>query len=792
MKRYGALLALILITGTLGGMPVFASDTGSPLFEGYLSKGEAVLIGPLMITLTDTQKDYGNGEYYAMLMIMKDGKILNAEEKTMLVPDPNKIQFLLLNPRFLVALAETQGYDLSECEEYVNDTPAFNACILANAYGFYQWLQTAPPRVLADAVILTIETHPELGINEEDVLMEVTYPEVTPVRENETIEVDVDGKKAYITVNEIYPNGARISVSGPSEWRTATLPGLIISSVEMPPTVHPGETVTVKIHLKNEGAMKVRYINVFVTPTPMSFNESSSIASAVSMALSQSGVAQSVFYPEGSVVKYLEYLEGKENATVTFRIKINPTADVGTYPLYVGVVYTTGLGANMKMIQSYNFVALTVKKSRMGFIEVTKVETEPGEISPGDRFKVRFTLVNTGEEPVKALSLRINSYKTPVQGQVENVDLSTLSQLPIQGVEGLSQNLEDYLNQLMQYLAKQNVEAFLPVGEDNVKYEAELMPGQNVTLEFTVKANERLSNGIYPLRVELKYTSEPDENEITDERLVGIEITGKPRLLLSRASTSPSKVLPGTDNVEIDFQIDNVGNGVARTVIVKPLLEWPFSFSESSDQLIGLGSLGKGDSAKGSFRVNVAENASSGTYEIPLLITYTNDLGMEGNVTLKVPVIIGSKPNIEVVGVRFEPEPRQGETVNVYITLKNTGGEKATSVLIEGIVKANQPFTLDKRTDYVGDLAPGATGEGVIALKIDKNAIPKDYSIQLRIRAVGDPNQGDDNVYVFEKSIPVEVRENTRTASNFRNLAIGMGIIVVVVVIYTYLRSRRG
>lgn len=788
MKKVAGTLILLLIT-SLFASGVSASQ-GSPLFEGYLSKGEAILVGPLVISLVDTQKDYGNGEYYAFLVILKNGKILNAEYKTIYVPDPEKIQRLLLNPEFLLALAETQGYDVEACSQYVNDSTAFNACLIANAFGFYQWLQSASPTEIADAVMRTIEEHPELGIRKEDVLMQITYPDITPVREGETVEVDVDDEKVYVTVLEVYPNGIKVSISGPPEWRAATAPGVVIPSVEMPDTVQPGDTITIKVHLKNEGALKVRYLNVFVSPTPMSFNESSSIASAISMALSQRGVSQSIFYPKGSAVQYIEYLEGKENATLTFRIKINPNADVGTYPLYVGVVYFTGLGSNMKMVQSYNFVALTVSRNREGFIEITKVETIPEEISPGDTFTVRFTIKNTGAQSVKALGLKIISYQVPIQGEVKNVDLSALSQIPIQGSEGLSESIQTALNQIMGELARQNVEAFLPVGEDNVKYIAELEPGQEATLEFRIKVNDKLENGIYPLRVELKYLSAPDDKEISDERLVGIDITGKAELLLSKILTSPGKVLPGTGNVEIDLQVDNVGTGTARTVILKPQPSWPFKLSETSQQLINLGTLGKGDSAKASFRVDVAENATSGIYEIPLLVTYTNDLGMEKNATLRVPVIIAAKPNIEVVNVRFEPEPLQGESVKVYITLKNTGGEKATSVLIEGVVKADQPFTLDKRTDYVGDLAPGATGEGVIILRVDSDAIPKDYKIQLRIRAVGDPNQGDDNVYIFEKTIDVTVQENTKTSTNLRNLAVVVGILVVLTVIYTYRKGR--
>ncbi len=437
----------------------------------------------------------------------------------------------------------------------MNNSAAFNACLLANAAGFYQWLNSASPGgEIAEAVVKTIEEHPELGINKEDVLMKVTYPDVTPVREGETVELNVDNQTVYVTANEVYPNGVRISISGPPEWRAATAPGMVVSSVEVPDTVHPGDTVTVKVHLRNEGAQKVRYLNVFVTPTPMGFNDSSSIASAVSMALSQSGMSKSVFYPEGgSAVQYIEYLEGKENATLTFRIKINPDADVGTYPpLYVGVAYFTGLGSTMRMMQGYNFVALTVKKPRAAFVEITGVDTSPREISPpGDTFTVRFTIENTGgEEPARAIGLKIESYKVPVQGgEVKNVDLAALSGLPVQGgSEQLSQSLQDALNRIMVELAKQNVEAFLPVGEDNVKYVAELGPGgEKTTLEFRVKANDRLENGgVYPpLRIGLDYLTEPNGGEeITDERLVGIDVTGRAKLILSRVSTSPNRILP--------------------------------------------------------------------------------------------------------------------------------------------------------------------------------------------------------------------------------------------------------
>ncbi len=80
----------------------------------------------------------------------------------------------------------------------------------------------------------------------------------------------------------------------------------------------------------------------------------------------------------------------------------------------------------------------------------------------------------------------------------------------------------------------------------------------------------------------------------------------------------------------------------------------------------------------------------------------------------------------------------------------------------------------------------------MIVLSIEKDAIPKDYNFQLRIRAVGDPQPGgDDNVYVFERTITIGVKENTKSQTNLRNLAVVIGVLVIVAVLYTY-RKRVG
>ncbi|AHF81173.1 COG1361 S-layer family protein [Thermococcus paralvinellae] len=918
MKKFGMLLGVMIIMASFN----IALAQDALLFEGYLNKGDTILVGPIIITLNDVQKDYLTNQYKAMFVIMKDGKILNANYTVIYIPNPSKIQELLADPAFLNAMAETLGYNTTDPLSYAQ---------------FLAWLATASPEEIADAVFETINEHPELGINKEDLLMPIRVPEFTYISENETIELNVDGQKVTITALEIYPNGVRISISGPYDWKVSVIPALITTSIEAPKSVNPGQEFIVKVHLKNEGALKAKYITVMVSPVMLDVGSSenqdsqSSTGQALAQTLSQSGVVQSALMPVNTSMKYIEYLDGKESATLEFKFKANENAQPGVYPLYVTVIYFFGVGQDVQQMQSFNFVGITVARDsdasfviesiekpkivhpgedfevkirlrnmggdtakdflatiepkgslnieeqqiqnaqlsgnnlpmetktpilvanetdqyyraivrpndeveltfrlhvsedaetgsypvtlkltyysgdskesksqsfefsvqvlrkREAFIEIESIEMDPKKVEPGDEFTLTLKLRNVGEENARAFALKIIPTRVPVQGEIKKVDLSSLQNLPIQGSQSISENLQEALNQILKELAKRNVDAFLPIGEDNVKYVPEIAPNQEVTLTFHLKANNRLESGIYPLRIGIEYLSSPDDSKISDERLIGINVLGKEQLIISKVSTSPSRVYPGTHNVEISLSVENIGSGEAKYVLLIPKPQSPFELSDTSEQIINLGTLRQGDSANAVFRINVNEDAKGGSYKIPVEIQYKDSLGNSQKIMLNVPIIIHEKPKLVVENVRFDKTPMQGEEVRVYITVKNIGGEKAENVMIEGVVKSSQPFTLTKRTDYIGNLKPGQSGEGVIELSIDRDAVPKTYVVQIRMRAVGDKESGDDNVYVFEDSVKIPVQENTKQAHTLKYLGIGVGILVVLAVVITYLKRR--
>lgn len=897
-RKLGILVGLIVLSSMFN----VAMAQSTLLFEGYLDEGESIFVGPLIVHLAKVQQamlDDGSLGYKAMIVVIKDGKPINANYTSIKIPDPQKIQSLLTDPTFLNAMGETLGYNMTDPLQYTQ---------------FLIWLGSASKEEIGEAVFKTIREHPELGISPDDILTTMSFPNFQPIGENETITLDVEGERVTITALQVYPNGAKLSISGPPEWKASTLPAYITSWVEAPKSVNPGEEVTIKVHLKNEGALEARYVTVILSPMMLNMNSNGS-SDALAQTLSQSGLVQSVLLPVEGATRYVEYIEGKEEKVLEFHFKVNENADPGVYPLYINVIYSIGMGQSMEMVQGFNYFGITVaresdatfelvgvekpekvypgqdfevkvKLKNMGmeaaknllvklaqstidgagipespilidnssdqqytslvgtnreieytfrlhvkedaktgsyplnlklsyysgdakdektqefrfsvqvlrknqaYIEIESADT-PKEIEPGDEFTLKIRLKNVGDETARAFSMKIVPGEVQVQGEVTKVDLSAIQNLPIQGSQSISENLQSALNDIMKELAKQSIDAFLPVGEDNARYVAELAPNEETTIEFHLKANEKLENGIYPLKIDINYLSTPDDEKVSDERLIGISVLGREHLIISKVSTSPGRVLAGTNNVEVSLEVENIGSGSARYVILKPLPEKPFELSETSEQLINLGSLRGGDSAKAVFRVNVKDDAKGGGYEIPVKITYRDGNGEEKELTVNVPIIVNEKPKVEVESVRFDKTPAQGEDIKIYVKLKNAGGEQAENVIIEGVVKADQPFTLSKRTDYVGDLNPGEDGEGVLELSINRDAIPKDYTIQVRIRAVGDKESGDDNVYVFEDSIKVPVKENLKTKSNLGKAGILIGILAVLAVIITYMRRKK-
>lgn len=251
--------------------------------------------------------------------------------------------------------------------------------------------------------------------------------------------------------------------------------------------------------------------------------------------------------------------------------------------------------------------------------------------------------------------------------------------------------------------------------------------------------------------------------------------------------TSPEKLIADTDEVKLSINIDNIGKGNAQNVKVKLLLPSGFkpTYSYSDEDSIGI--LEKGKSKTSNFYVDIAEDVTEGEYGAKLNITYRDENDEENQYrtkTLDLNIPIKPAPHLVIESVTYSPEKIvPGTNTDILIEVKNTGTQKAESVSLRVFKDSAQPFKFSEKSDFIGKLEPGDTGEAVIRLTVESSAVAKKYLMDVEIRAIDQK----ENVMIFRRTVPLTVIYETKGLPT----AGIMGILVVIGAA-AYFRRRSG
>ncbi len=255
--------------------------------------------------------------------------------------------------------------------------------------------------------------------------------------------------------------------------------------------------------------------------------------------------------------------------------------------------------------------------------------------------------------------------------------------------------------------------------------------------------------------------------------------------------TSPEKLIADTDEAKLSVNIDNIGKGDAQNVKVKLLLPEGFKPTYSYSDEDSLGIIEKDTSKKASFFVDIDEKIKEGEYNAKLEITY-KDENDEGNTyrtkTLDLKLPIKPAPYLVVESVTAAPENSvPGSTAQVRIKVKNTGNEKAESVSLRVFKDASQPFDFSEKSDFVGKLEAGESGDAVLRVTVDENAAVKTYLLDVELRGIDDKN----NVVIFRRTVPITVNSETQNSPlQGASLIGGFAVIGAVVVGYYWMRKK--
>lgn len=317
------------------------------------------------------------------------------------------------------------------------------------------------------------------------------------------------------------------------------------------------------------------------------------------------------------------------------------------------------------------------------------------------------------------------------------------------------------------------------------------------TLHYKVRVDEDAVEDTYTLRLKRK-TAETDVTVI-QKYDIRVGEKNRPEFTLGQLSTSPMKLASDTDEAKISVEIANIGDGSAENVVVEVAFPEGFDPSHSYSYREALGTFGPGMGKTATFYVDIDKDVTGGEHIAKLSINYKESDDKDNEMKNKVIDLLlplKDKPQFEIESVLTDPEiVMPGDTVELRINLLNAGGTEAESVSVRAFKDSSQPFDLFEKSDFVGKVKPGETGEAILKLNVDNNANPKRYTLDLEIRAID-----GEEVIIQEKTMTILVDGNVTSGNDLTGAIIEelspalLGVFVFVLLVVgslAYLTGKR-
>jgi len=306
---------------------------------------------------------------------------------------------------------------------------------------------------------------------------------------------------------------------------------------------------------------------------------------------------------------------------------------------------------------------------------------------------------------------------------------------------------------------------------------------------FRVKVHQNAPAGSY----EFKLTGRWYENNkpVDVYQYVRFKMSVKKQgiiLDISNIETVPAEVRPGDNFIKLKTLVENVGEKDAKSVEVRLNLPEGLKSSYTNNNRIWAGKVNSFESKELTFFVDVDDNLPAGVYDIKYDFDY---MDVDNNKYMKsrtIPFLVKPRPYLVVES--YNGSGFAGESSKLYVKIKNTGSESAEAVDVRLIKQNSQPFELDVRSDYIGEIEPGESGLAVFNIKANSDAEIKEHDFKLLIRSKGDSDEGDDNIYTYDRKAKYVI---TGVADNklMKYGLIGAGVVVVIIIVNLFWRKKK-
>jgi LPXTG-motif cell wall-anchored protein len=321
---------------------------------------------------------------------------------------------------------------------------------------------------------------------------------------------------------------------------------------------------------------------------------------------------------------------------------------------------------------------------------------------------------------------------------------------------------------------------------ENATQDIGMLPGmESAIIDYRIYVDAAAVEGNNGLDLECS----PSSDGVITKRTISLYVTSSvPEFAVGTVSSQPTKLLPDTEDNLIKIKIQNIGTGSADLVTAKLILPEGITPTESYSNIANLGTIASGGVGEASFYLDIDSGLEPKDYLASLEIRYRDSNGARSEYKtqiLEADISVRPAPTFEIESITTTPEPiTQGDSIGLNIVLKNTGSEEAKTVSFKLYKQNDQPFTLDEKYDFIGNIKPGETGQAGLKITVDNDAALKNHLLEGEIRYL----VGND-VFVVTKQIPVRVA--TAKASGINPLYIAAGLAVMILIGFYYVRRRK-
>jgi len=311
-----------------------------------------------------------------------------------------------------------------------------------------------------------------------------------------------------------------------------------------------------------------------------------------------------------------------------------------------------------------------------------------------------------------------------------------------------------------------------------------IYPNGQYNQVFRVKVKNNAPAGNYEFKLVGKWFYKGTAQESTDFMRFQMLVKKEGIVLnVNSFETLPAQVHSGDDFVEIIAHVENTGEKDAKNIQIKLKENSFLEPSYTNNNLIQVGQLKAGESKDIHFYVDVNETATPGVLDLDYFFQYQDEDNNNYVKSGTLPFLIKSHPYLIVSS--YEGAGKAGSSSELKVYIKNTGSESAEAVDVRLIKQNSQPFDFDVRSDYIGELEPGEEGLAIFEIGVASSASIKEHDFKVFIRAKGDSDAGDDNIYTYNR------RAKFKVTGKKINFLLIIGLLAAAGISYYYLSKKK-